>query len=198
MTFPGFSWPYEPCYKHQNFYSCLFSEGFWEVCSYMISLIFHCTLSKSAGLWVFSQNEFLSPGACDVKSHSLVSKRRGELTVLAAVFVVSVDERYSRVAPLVRAQALHGHEHAVTHAAWMPRNHSLLLQRSNHRLRFHGHRLLRLQWVSIHSNHILYVTVGDSIHGSSNRHLRCFLLSEEMTDVTPNLQDVLHCDIIFI
>ncbi len=79
-----------------------------------------------------------------MKSHSLVSKRRGELTVLAAVFVISVDERYSRVAPLVRAQALHGHEHAVAHAAWMPRNHSLLLrlQRSNHRLRFHWHWLL--------------------------------------------------------
>ncbi len=131
-------------YKHQNlqFYSCLYSEGFWEVCSYMISLFFHCTLSKSVGSRVFS----LSTGACDVKSHSLVSKRRGELTVLAAVFVISVDERYSRVAPLVRAQALHGHEHAVAHAAWMPRNHSLLLrlQRSNHRLRFHWHWLLCL------------------------------------------------------
>ncbi len=29
-------------YKHQNlqFYSCLYSEGFWEVCSYMISQVF--------------------------------------------------------------------------------------------------------------------------------------------------------------
>ncbi len=164
----------------------------------MISLFFHCTLSKSVGSRVFS----LSTGACDVKSHSLVSKRRGELTVLAAVFVISVDERYSRVAPLVRAQALHGHEHAVAHAAWMSRNHSLLLrlQRSNHRLRFHGHWLLRLhgdisrwctslQWVSVHGNHILHVAVGDSVHGNSNRHLRCFLLLEEMTDITPNLQD---------
>jgi len=124
---------------------------------------------------------------------SLVSEGRGEVAVLAAVFVVSVDEGDGRVAPLVRAQALHGHEHAVTHAARMPGNHTWLLRLHDHRPRFHRRLSLHVdasRWcaglrrVGVHDIHVLHVSVGDSVHGNVARRLCCFLLSEERTEIS--------------